>query len=198
MAARGGQVHLRPLQLQWNPETVANLQAFLSGQRGVTGSRPSPTKGSRAASMGSRASSQPAAPSSPGDSCCSTAGSDRAEAVEGRPDDVPVRLRARTGELTLLLNKEGEQRRMLDLRIAEAEVRFHAQVSPQLQACIRASRLARCPTVPTVLRVSCLPGQDQGAGGPASRPAGHRPVQPRHRLPARAAGHRQRTRARAH
>lgn len=122
---------LRPLQVQWNPETIAGLQSFLSDRRRRAPSSPPPrTRRSSAPNT----TTDPPGPITPdkGPTDASDPATFHSNASAGsapKPTAMrPVRLRCATGRVTLRLNKEGEQRRMLDLTLATAELRFHAQV----------------------------------------------------------------------
>lgn len=127
---------LRPLLVQWNPETVAGLQSFLSDRRRRAQSSPPPrTRRSTAPNTDTPGPTTPdkgptdarGASRSPSDP--SNFHSNASAASGPKPTAMrPVRLRCATGRVTLRLNKEGEQRRMLDLTLATAELRFHAQV----------------------------------------------------------------------
>jgi hypothetical protein len=148
-------VSLRPLQVQWNPETIAGLQSFLSDRRRRAPSSPPPrTRRSSAPST----TTDPPGPTTPDKGPTDVRGSSRSPSdpstfhshasAGSAPKQAtamrPVRLRCTTGRVTLRLNKEGEQRRMLDLTLATAELRFHAQVhigkpplsSPWYQICM--------------------------------------------------------------
>jgi hypothetical protein len=146
-------VSLRPLQVQWNPETIAGLQSFLSDRRRRAPSSPAPR--TRRSSSAPNTTTDAPGPTTPDKGPTDVRGSSRSPsdpsnfhsnasaASAPKPTAMrPVRLRCITGRVTLRLNKEGEQRRMLDLTLATAELRFHAQVH------IKSLPLSLCPLVP--------------------------------------------------
>ena len=103
---------LRPFQLQWNPETVAGLQRFFADNH-----RRPPTS-PLSASSSSPTKAPPEAAHAP-------------EPVDSKPASSkrrapPFRLCAHLDRLSLLLNKEGELRRLLGLTIDAADLTFES------------------------------------------------------------------------
>jgi hypothetical protein len=105
-AAQGTEmdVGIRALVVQWNPSTVAGLQSLLTGTRRTTGLG-APTL----------ASASPPPPPSPREAGAPVSGGGAPGGEMGREHE-SVKLVARLAPVRILLNKEWELRRLLEVR----------------------------------------------------------------------------------